>query len=111
MLRSGRVRTHAGSSCGASGKTDGAGKDALFHTPTGVACLRSGAVYVCDRGNNCLRLIAEDRVSTCPFNELKDPRYVAVDPSESRLFVTTKNGIYVHCKFRCTLRAPIRLPN
>lgn len=48
----GRVETLAGERWGFR---DGAGREALFHSPTGIACDQNGAIYVVDRGNMAIR--------------------------------------------------------
>lgn len=52
----GTVTTVAGTP-GVSGKTDGIGTSAQFHSPIGVALDASGNIYVADSGNNTIRKI------------------------------------------------------
>src|ERR1035437_4960167 len=42
---------------GTPGMTNGVSGDARFNTPTGIACDRSGFIYVADTGNNQIRKI------------------------------------------------------
>lgn len=55
----GMVSTLAGAA-GMPGSADGAGSEARFKTPEGVATDRSGNVYVADTGNHSIRRIALD---------------------------------------------------
>jgi NHL repeat len=58
----GRVTTVAG---GARGFADGAGTDAAFSTPSGLALATDGTLYVADTGNHAIRRVTPDgRVST-----------------------------------------------
>jgi DNA-binding beta-propeller fold protein YncE len=57
MSVDGRVRTLAG---GIRGFADGAGSDARFDTPSGLAIAADGTMYVADTGNNAVRRIARD---------------------------------------------------
>ncbi len=60
----GRVMTLAGSA-GQSGSADGAGGEARFDHPYGVAVDRAGNLYVTDSGDSTIRLVTGgDRVST-----------------------------------------------
>jgi streptogramin lyase len=55
---SGNTRTLTGN--GNAGSNNGAGKDATFNNPTGVAVDASGNVYVADMLNNLIRKVASD---------------------------------------------------
>ena len=54
----GRVFTVAGGR--GEGFDDGPGRDARFHTPSGIAVADDGAVYVADTGNHRIRRISAD---------------------------------------------------
>jgi sugar lactone lactonase YvrE len=62
-IEGGRVVTHAGA--GSQGHLDGAATLARFASPQGLAWMPNVGLYVADRDNHCIRLIAPDgRVST-----------------------------------------------
>ena len=63
MIYNGQVYTFAGI-CGSSGFANGAAATARFSEPHGVAVSASGKVYVADRKNNRIRVIANGVVST-----------------------------------------------
>jgi sugar lactone lactonase YvrE len=58
ISRAGEVRTLAGS--GEQGFRDGAGKEARFDTPCGIAIAHDGSLLVADTGNNSIRRVATD---------------------------------------------------
>jgi sugar lactone lactonase YvrE len=58
VSQSGNTRTLAGN--GNAGANNGAGKNATFNNPTGVALDGSGNVYVADMLNNMIRKVAPD---------------------------------------------------
>jgi hypothetical protein len=76
------------------GHLDGPALAARFNSLGGVVCTRD-AVYVCDRANGALRCIRQEKVETCTRN-LSSPQYLAVNSDQTKLYVTTKTGIYVH---------------
>lgn len=57
ISKEGTVRTMAGT--GEAGFDDGPGELATFNQPRGVACDSSGIVFVADRGNHSIRVIAK----------------------------------------------------
>ena len=70
-IAGGRVYTLAGSN--QVGKTDGAGKNALFDRPTGLAADADGGLYVADAGNGNIRRIAKDGKVTTVASGLAAP--------------------------------------
>ncbi len=60
-LKDGEVSVVAG---GAEGYADGKAEEALFRNPQGVAVDDDGTVYVADTGNNAVRRIDGDEVTT-----------------------------------------------
>ncbi len=62
IIRNGRVHSLAGS--GEGGHEDGQARQARFELPVGIAVDPSGAVYVADTGNHCIRRIARGLVTT-----------------------------------------------
>lgn len=89
----GRLFTLAGS--GRPGFSDGAGIDAQFDTPTGVATDGTGSVFVADAGNGAVRVIAPDGAVTTIAPGYADgslrPRGVAVGATHS-VFVSDERG-------------------
>ena len=51
-------------SAGANGGADGAGANARFNNPTGIAVDSAGILYVVDQGNHCIRKITPDGMVT-----------------------------------------------
>ncbi len=58
ITAAGAVTTMAGTA--SVGWADGKGADARFAKPSGIAVDASGSIYVADRDNHCIRLIAPD---------------------------------------------------
>jgi hypothetical protein len=56
VLPNGTVTTLVGKA-GSAGGVNGLGSSVRFNRPSGVALDRSGNLYVCDRGNHCIRKI------------------------------------------------------
>lgn len=95
----GTVATVAGT--GKAGFTDGPAAAAQFNEPIAVAVERSGAVYVADRNNHCIRKIAPDgQVVTLAGNgqagyadgseasaRFNQPYGVALDAKQTALYV------------------------
>lgn len=63
ITSNGEVSTIAGLP-GVSGSQDGAGSDALFNSPSGLAADNYGNVYVADTGNSVIRKIAVNGIVT-----------------------------------------------
>jgi sugar lactone lactonase YvrE len=115
VSRGGEVRTVAGAA-GQNGTGDGAGREARFHEPFGIARERSGVLYVTDTGNHAVRAITRQGVvltltrstgesadphstsgsSTAPAPpQLSYPGGVAARPEgPSLVFVTDGNAIF-----------------
>lgn len=91
--RDGTVRTVAGSE--RPGLADGAGTDAQFHTPCGVAVDAAGTIYVADTGNGLIRTIDRDGHVTTPAQalgiDLGRPIGIAVD-SRREVYVSDERG-------------------
>jgi DNA-binding beta-propeller fold protein YncE len=79
----GMVRTLAGSS--EAGYRDGAGVDARFYRPWGIAADPDGGVLVADTYNHCIRRIARDGTVSTTFADghppFHYPRGISVDAS------------------------------
>ena len=56
--RDGNVETICGNKTAFSNWQDGAGSDAIFFRPTGIASLADGTLFVTDRGNHSIRKIS-----------------------------------------------------
>jgi DNA-binding beta-propeller fold protein YncE len=57
-----KVRTLSGN--GTAGYRDGAGKEAQFHSPTGIAMDAAGNLHVADADNHCIRKITPEGETT-----------------------------------------------
>jgi len=105
-MTAGKTETIAGKD---AGYANGIGTAAQFSAPTGVTCDAKGNIYVCERGNNTVRMIdkATKAVSTitgkpdskehkngsfadATFNVM---RFIALDAAGNDLFVTCKEVI------------------
>ena len=66
----GQVRVVAGvaNTSGINGTLTVACTDARFNAPRGLACDKSGNIYVCDTGNNQIRVIRGDKVAVVAGN-------------------------------------------
>ena len=91
VIEHGVVRTLAGD--GRPGFEDGPGVTARFDTPSGVAVDAAGIVWVADTGNNAVRSITADGVTTtlAPYGDQPDaapatPVSIAID-AQQRLYV------------------------
>ncbi len=79
--------TTIGGSAGVSGSEDGAGVDARFNSPTGLAAASDGTIYVADLLNNRIRVIAPDNSVTTLDPVLARPSDVTLDPVNNILYV------------------------
>jgi len=91
VIEGGTVRTLAGD--GRPGFEDGPGASARFDTPSGVAVDADGIVWIADTGNNAVRSITADGVTTTlvPYGDQPDaapsmPVSIAID-AQQRLYV------------------------
>jgi len=106
-MLNGKTETIAGKD---AGYVNNIGAAAQFKMPTGVACDSKGNIYVCERGNNTIRMIekATKKVSTvCGHADSKGDhktgvfaeatfnvmRFIALDATENFLYVTCKDVI------------------
>jgi sugar lactone lactonase YvrE len=104
ITATGEVTTLAGTA-GSAGTTDGAGTDARFSQPSGVALDGSGALYVADTANNTIRKIVAGAVTTLAglpggsgsadgtsgFARFNTPYGVAVDSAGNSYVADTQN--------------------
>lgn len=97
LAKSWAVNTVAGDNAavaGVAGTTDGTGAAARFNAPLGLTCDRAGNVYLADSGNNRIRRITQDGITTTVAGAtagyadatgvaalFKTPQDVAVDSS------------------------------
>ena len=79
----GTVTTVAGIP-GVAGYADGAAASAQFMYPAGLAFDAAGNLYICDAGNNALRMLSPSGiVSTISINSgLNNPAFCTVNPSD-----------------------------
>ncbi len=95
----GVVRTIAGGP--APGYVDGAGADARFDTPCGVAVTLDGALVVADTGNARLRHVdANGAVVTIGGADLEEPTGLAMRADGGAVFVADASGSSI---WRCDL--------
>ena len=87
----GVVTTLAGVA-GEVGNVDGAGTDARFTSPTGLAVNDLGIIYVADTGNHSIRKITSDGMVTTLATGLDYPTSVAVD-ANGTVYVTDSDRI------------------
>lgn len=105
LKSSGEVVTLAGN--GKAGYADGAGLQAQFNNPTGLAISQAGEVYVADRNNHRIRKISIDGVvttlagtgaegdkdGTLAEAEFKRPIDLILEPTvENKLIISEENG-------------------
>jgi sugar lactone lactonase YvrE len=86
----GEVTTLAG---GARGFADGAGADARFDTPAGIAVMPDGTVLVADTGNNLVRLVDGHGHVATPYGlpSLSRPTALA-SGQDGEIYVTDERG-------------------
>lgn len=90
VTEGGRIRILAGSP-GVAGYVNGKGTDARFDTPHGIACDKSGNVYVADTNNNRLRKIDKDANVTTINGGFNAPEAVACGPNGEIYVADTGN--------------------
>ena len=84
----GNVTTYAGRYAGIA---DGPRESALFKYPRGLALGPSGTLYVADAGNDAVRLIDKDRVTTV-CRGIREPTAIAVSANNDLYVVATAEG-------------------
>ncbi len=89
----GAVTTPFGSLNGTAGSSNGTGNSALFNTPNAIAADSSNNLYVADTGNNLIRKIVGNVVSTLAGsnNRFSGPEGIAVDGSGNVYVADTGN--------------------
>ena len=80
------VATVAGS--GFADYKDGPVAEAQFAMPTGVAVTADGTIYVADSYNHCIRMIANDEVTTFA-GKCEEPGFVDADGGDARFNLPT----------------------
>ena len=88
----GEVSTVAGG--GRAGDADGAGPQALFDTPTGLALSAAGELYIADTGNHAIRKLAKDG-SVSTVAQAKDGERAPLLQSPMGLALTADGYLYV----------------
>ena len=85
----GAVTTAFGSLSRSAGSANGNGNSALFNQPNAIAADSSGNLYVADSGNNSIRKIVGNTVSTLAGagNNFNAPQGVGVDPNSGDVYV------------------------
>lgn len=90
ITESGSVTLFAGSP-GHDGYVNGTGTSARFQNPKGIACDKSGNVYVADTGNNRIRKIDMNGKVTTIAGGFNAPLDVAVTPNGDIIVADTGN--------------------
>ena len=93
----GQVSTIAGQG-GSSGNLDGSGTAALFNHPGGIAIDSKGNIYVADSGNNSIRQISGNQVTTIgglTSGYVDGPVATAEFNAPSQLAVDQQGNIYI----------------
>jgi len=90
ITEGGSVTLFAGSP-GNDGYVNGTGTDARFQNPKGIACDKSGNVYVADTGNNRVRKIDTNGRVTTIAGGFNSPLDVAVAPNGDVIVADTGN--------------------
>jgi streptogramin lyase len=76
------------------GFADGLGSAAKFNFPTGLACDKSGTIYVADFSNSRIRKITQGgSVSTIPATGLNLPYGIAIDGANNVIVADTYNNL------------------
>jgi hypothetical protein len=101
----GTITTVAGE---VEGFADGLGRDARFHTPSGLAVDRAGTLFVADTGNDAIRRVTRDGHVSTVATGLKGPIGVAVGRSGQLIVADTYNDRLVSIDVEGQLR-PIDL--
>jgi sugar lactone lactonase YvrE len=70
---------------GENGSTDGAALSAKFSNPTGLALDTSGNLYICDSGNDSLRMLSPAGIVSTISTDIIYPTFCAVNPSDPTL--------------------------
>jgi len=95
---------------GHSGSTDGAGGDARFNSPQGIAVDLAGNVYVSDSGNNTIRLITPAGVVTTVAGLASSAGFVDASGTTARfndplgLTLDSQTNIYVADRYNYAIR-------
>jgi len=90
ITESGKISLFAGSP-NQDGYVNGTGTDARFQNPKGIACDRSGNVYVADTGNNRIRKIDMNGRVTTIAGGFNAPGDIAVAPNGDIIVADTGN--------------------
>jgi hypothetical protein len=93
----GTIKLVAGSGTPEAGYQDGKLTEARFNNPMGLVCREDGSIYVCDSGNNRLRLILEatNVVSTALKSQYPGIRFVALSESEQRIAIVSQEYLQI----------------
>lgn len=87
-ITTGGVVTTLAGTAGSAGSTDGSASSALFSSPSGIAVDSGGKVYVADKANGSIRVIASGSVTTLATG-LPNPTALLVDGTGNVHVVTT----------------------
>jgi sugar lactone lactonase YvrE len=87
----GTVTTVAGTPA-VGGYTDGAALSAEFSSPAGLALDTAGNLYICDIGNNALRMLSPAGIVSTICSGLNGPQFCTVNPSDSSQVYVSDSG-------------------
>jgi hypothetical protein len=77
------------------GKKEAGSGDDEFKDPQGIALDKAGQLYICDRGNNRVKVYAPDGKLLGQF-PVPEPEQIAVHPETGEIYLMCRKGIYTY---------------